>query len=391
MSAKRVFLYVQHLLGIGHLKRAVTLARALASAGFEVTLASGGFEVPMRLAPGVRLVQLPPAAALDAQFSILTDEAGQPIDERWKGRRRAALLEAWRDADAHALLIELFPFGRRQMRFELLPLLEAAGSAARRPVIVSSVRDVLGGGQRDPARQDEMLALFERHFDHLLVHGDPAFIAFDRTFRHAARIAGRLHYTGYVVENSAARGDDRRAGTGEVLVSAGGGAVGFRLLETALRARPLTALSGRTWRLLAGVNAGAAEVAALAALARESPDGQVIVERVREDFTQRLENCLLSVSQVGYNTIMETLQARARAVAVPWAGGAETEQTLRARLLAERGLIEMVEEQALTPETLAGAIDRAAARTRPAGQAIDLRGAQRSAALLEQWIAELRW
>ncbi len=391
MSGKRVFLYVQHLLGIGHLKRAVTLARALAACGFEVTLASGGFEVPGLVAPGVRTVQLPPTAAVDAHFKVLVDEAGKPIDEPWKRRRREALLAAWQAADPHALLIELFPFGRRQMRFELLPLLEAAGSAARRPVIVSSARDVLGGGQRDPARQDEMLALFDRYFDHLLVHGDPEFIAFDRTFRHVQRIAGRLHYTGYVVESVASTGHDRRAGADEVIVSAGGGAVGRRLLETAVRARPLTALRERTWRLLAGANAAAAEYEALAALAGKFGDGRVIVERVRADFTRLLENCLLSVSQVGYNTIMETLQAGARAVAVPWAGGAETEQTLRAQLLAERGLIEMVEESALAPETLAAAIDRAALRPRRTGHAIDLGGAQRSAALLAQWTAELAW
>ena len=42
----RVMLYVQHLLGIGHLKRAMTLARALADGGLEVTVVSGGAEVP---------------------------------------------------------------------------------------------------------------------------------------------------------------------------------------------------------------------------------------------------------------------------------------------------------------------------------------------------------
>jgi predicted glycosyltransferase len=88
---------------------------------------------------------------------------------------------------------------------------------------------------------------------------------------------------------------------------------------------------------------------------------------------------------------METLHAGARAVAVPWAGGAETEQTLRARLLAERGLVEMVEEDVLAPATLAAAIDRAALRPRCARQVIDLGGAQRSAALLAQWAAELGW
>jgi predicted glycosyltransferase len=75
-------------------------------------------------------------------------------------------------------------------------------------------------------------------------------------------------------------------------------------------------------------------------------------------------------------------------VAVPFAGGHETEQTLRARRFAERGLLELVEESALAPETLAAAIDRAARKPRPAPGAIDLQGAQCSAKLIAQWAAE---
>ena len=40
----------------------------------------------------------------------------------------------------------------------------------------------------------------------------------------------------------------------EVVVSAGGGAVGAGLLEAAIRAKPLSALRDRTWRVLAGDN-----------------------------------------------------------------------------------------------------------------------------------------
>jgi len=124
--SRRVFLYVQHLLGIGHLKRAATLADAMTRAGLEVTLASGGVPVPGLPINAARVVQLPPASAADTTFKTLLDEAGRPIDEAWRARRRDRLLEAWRAADAHALVIELYPFGRRQMRFELIPLLEAA-------------------------------------------------------------------------------------------------------------------------------------------------------------------------------------------------------------------------------------------------------------------------
>ncbi|HET7197656.1 MAG TPA: hypothetical protein VFI86_03260, partial [Burkholderiales bacterium] len=166
----RAFLYVQHLLGVGHLKRMALVARAVRAQGGEATLVSGG--APVRDLPVD--VQLPPASAADLTFRALVDADGAPVTEDWKRRRAALLLDAWRrfhDAGpAGALVIELFPFGRRQMRFELLPLLEDAKRVARRPLVVCSVRDLL---QPRPAREDEAAKLFERFFDRLLVHGDP--------------------------------------------------------------------------------------------------------------------------------------------------------------------------------------------------------------------------
>lgn len=381
MSARRAFFYVQHLLGIGHLKRAAILARAMAAAGLDVTLASGGLPVP-ELTPdgqlrGVRFVQLPPASAADLTFKTLLDGNGRPVDNEWKRMRCDALLAAWRAADPHVLVLELFPFGRRQMRFELLPLLDAAAGAARRPAIACSVRDVLGT-QKSPQRQEETLVLVERYFDRVLVHGDPGVIAFDRTFAGAGRIAGRIEYTGYVVD--AARSADGDAGKDEVIVSAGGGAVGAGLLEAAIRAKPLTVLRDRTWRVLAGNNLPHKELQKLARLA--AGEVGIELERSRPDFTTLLSNCALSISQAGYNTLMETIRAGARAVVVPFAGGHETEQTLRARCFGERGLLELVEESALAPETLAAAIDRAVRKPRPSPGAINLDGAQCSAALI---------
>jgi predicted glycosyltransferase len=367
---RRVFFYVQHLLGIGHLKRAATLAQALRAAGFEVTLASGGEPVE-----GIAVLQLPPARS-DSSLKSLLDQNGEPVDEAWKARRRDALLAAFRDSAADVVLVELFPFGRRQMRFELLPLLEAVHEENPRPLVVCSVRDLL---QPHAAREEETLERFERYFDRLLVHGDPRVVPFERSFGRAERLADKLSYTGYVVEPQVE--GDSRIGANEVLVSAGGGAVGGKLLETALEARPLTTLRAHAWRILAGQN-----FKRLEGLSARAGDG-VIVERTRNDFTLRLRNCVLSVSQAGYNTVIETLQARARAVLVPFAAGAESEQTERARLLAERGLAHVVGEDSLTAATLAAAIDRAAGAPRPAPGTIDLGGAQRSAQLLRQWVA----
>ena len=89
--------------------------------------------------------------------------------------------------------------------------------------------------------------------------------------------------------------------------------------------------------------------------------------------------------------VAQNYPAKAVTLVVPFAAGAETEQTLRARWFAGRGLIELVEEDDLSAGSLAAAIDRAAVRPRPEKGAIALDGAQRTAALISGWAAELKW
>src|SRR5690606_8219435 len=108
----------------------------------------------------------------------------------------------------------------------------------------------------------------------------------------------------------------------------------------------------------------------------------VIVEPARGDFPDLLMNCAVSVSQAGYNTTMEAIRAGCRIVVVPYAGGLETEQTLRAEALAAHGVLQIVPEAELSPEALARAIDKAepAARFR-----LDTDGAATSARLVAGW------
>ncbi|MEQ8246908.1 MAG: glycosyltransferase [Alphaproteobacteria bacterium] len=386
MSARRVFFYVQHLLGIGHLKRAATIARALEEKGLAVTVVSGGNDIPGLNIGAAHLVQLPSTRATDLFFKQLVDEDDRPIDTDWKQRRADALFEAYRAADAHVLMFELFPFGRRQMRFEIEPVLHHAVASARRPVVVSSVRDILVA-QDKPERNEEMLDRVERYFDRVLVHGDARLIPFDRTFPLAERIRDKLHYTGYVVDRTGRGAINTGQGRDEVLVSAGGGAVGADLLRTAIAARPLSTLRDRTWRILVGVSV---DPSAFDALAAHAGPG-VIVERARPDFTALITNAALSISQGGYNTVMEVLEAGTRAVIVPYAGGAETEQTLRARELAQRTPIQVLAEGALTPETLAQAVDNAWRQPPPANTTIDTDGANVTATLIAGWADAVPW
>ena len=361
----RVLFWVQQLLGSGHLKRAATLARAMADEGLEVTLAAGGMSMAFVLPRRVEVVQLPVIRTSDPSFAQLVDAVGQPVHDALWQERQARLQHLLAERRPQVLITEMFPFGRRAFRRELLPLLEAAAAMRPRPWRLCSVRDIL---VRKPAPEsyawmrDTALA----HYDRILVHTDPQLIPFDLTFPFAAALRDRLVETGYVVD-AAATPAGYPPGPPEVLVSAGGGRVGAALLEAALEARGLTGLAKAPWRLVAGGNLAVDRFAALAA---RLPDG-VALDRQRADFDGLFANSLLSVSQAGYNTVVEGLRLGKPMVLVPFETASETEQRIRAERLASLGLAEVVWERELAASSLARAIDAAYRRPASAGPGLD--------------------
>lgn len=400
----RVLFYVQHLYGIGHLKRASAIAYAMARDGLAVTVAHGGAPVPGMAWPGVDLVQLPSAAIRGGDFSQLIDETGRDADETWRARRAQALADLAERVQPHAVLFELFPFGRRQFRFELLPLIETLRARSPRPAILSSVRDIL---VRSPkaGREREAADLVAEVFDEVLVHGDPAFAPFEASFGEAARIAAQLRYTGYVssdlsaLEAAAPVHDPEGSGAGEIVVSAGGGAAGGPLWTGLLAAHRLSEARRLPWRLIAGPRLGEAAYDALVAeaakAAAEPGSGPVSVERFRSDFPAVLRRAALSISQGGYNTTIDLLATGVPAIVVPIGEEEETEQTERAQRLADRGYLRLFAEADLRDAgAFAAAIDAGLAdgprrRAMPPA-AFALKGAATSAAIVAEHVRRVQ-
>lgn len=380
MTRRRVLFYVQHLLGIGHLARASRVASALADSDFDVTMVTGGAPVAGFPGDGVEHVSLPLVASADEGFSGLVDGNGQPIDTAFEAHRRDLLLRAFADRRPDILVIEAFPFGRRQMRFELLPLLDAAIASDPPPLVVTSVRDILQARTK-PGRDAETLALVQRFFDLVLVHGDPAFARLEETFPFAGAIGDKVAYSGLVAPPPVAPGPERF----DIVVSAGGGAAGQGLVAAAVDAAHRLD-RGLSWCVVTGPNLPSAAFAH----AEASAPANVVVTRFRENFGALLAGTRLSVSQAGYNTVGDILRAGCRAVLVPFAAGGETEQSARAVRLAALGLATVVPEVELSGSTLALAIDAALAGPLPARHGLALDGALRSARILSDALAGRR-
>jgi predicted glycosyltransferase len=376
-----VFFYVQHLLGIGHLARASRVARAMIDEGMAVTLATGGLPVAGFPGPGIPQIALPPVAVRDGAFKGLITATGETADEAYLATRTAMLLDAFHRMKPDVVMLEAFPFGRKQVRFELLPLIAAIEATTPRPALVTSLRDILQRRGR-PDRDQETVDLVRRHFDLVLVHGDPSFASLGDSFPFADQIADKIAYTGLVVPPAPPPAADRF----NILVSAGGGAVGRELVNAAVAAAALMP-DEPNWCIITGPNLPQSEYDRLGTIIAPN----VTLARFRPDLASLMRGARLSVSQAGYNTVGDILQAGCNALVVPYTAQGETEQADRADRLARIGRVAVLADTDLSAATLAAAIRHALARPlSPDVLKVAVDGAAQSARILQSLLTTRR-
>lgn len=369
----KVMVVVTHLLGTGHLRRALVLAQAFSARGHEVLLASGGMPVPELDFTDITHLQLAPLRSDGVDFGRLLDADGVLASDAVKTARRHVLCETLAGFSPDILITELFPFGRRNLKEEFNALLQTAWGLSPRPVILSSVRDILAPPS-SAAKASRTKDIITTRYDGVLVHSDPQATTLDQSWPVDAELVRRLHYTGYVAQPAAGPHPDR-TGDGEILVSAGGGNVATRLFDRAIKAARL--MPGTRWRLLVGGN----DTDRINALRRRAGDSSVVIEPTRPDFRQMLFHAAASVSLCGYNTALDVLQAGTPAVFVPFDEGTEVEQTRRAESLSHLpGIMSLFSADA-TPQNLAEAVSALMTSPRREGSTLRFDGAVQSVAI----------
>ncbi|MUM77570.1 hypothetical protein GKC30_07995 [Pseudodesulfovibrio sp. F-1] len=380
----RVLFYCQHVLGVGHVFRSLEIVRALS--GHEVVMVAGGAEIDISPPANMRLERLPGLMMSPDFKTFIPTEPGADAEEVRTRRieRMRALMDRYRP---DILLLELFPFGRRAFRFELLPVLQGirAGEWGKCKT-ACSLRDILVE-KPDPAKYARrVLDMLNPHFDLVLVHADPALVTLDETFPAVADIVAPVRYTGYVAarpepgSGAALRQELGLGHTPLVIASAGGGQVGNELVRAAIHSSILLATTRpHTLMAFTGPYATDADHQRCQTLAAGHP--HICVRRFTSRFPAYLDAADLSLSLGGYNTTMNLLAAKTYGLVLPFAQNRE--QSMRTSRLEQRHAVGLLTPADLDPERLALCI--AQALTRSAEPApINLDGAATTARLLEE-------
>ena len=342
----RILVYCQHVLGIGHLVRTFEILKALQ--GHQITLLLGGSEINLAPPEHVSIVQLPPLM-MDATFSTLSTATGEPL-EGIKKKRQQIISDCLSTVRPDILLIELYPFGRNSFHFEIAPLLEQTKQAVPSCLIASSVRDILVDRDNRLKFEQRAVERLNHYFDLLLIHSDPAIIRLNETFSRMDDLRIQTVYTGYVHRppNQQHNIQKRTDGLPLIVASAGGGSVGYVLLEATLKAHTL--LTSRLPCILHLYTGPYLEQEKQQHLTKLAGDHAQIATFC-DDLPAALRQAALSISMGGYNTTMDVVAAGCPALIYPF--NQNHEQRLRAERLQHYVPITLLEAKDLLPSVLA--------------------------------------
>jgi predicted glycosyltransferase len=360
-------LYSHDALGLGHVRRSLSVARAVLGSRPDLAtllVTCSPLVDALPVAPGLDYIKLPSARKLD---NLRYAPRSLPIAaEQLKALRSAVLCHAALQFGPDLLLVDKSPAGLMGELAQTLALLEERWP---RPRIVLGLRDILDqpAAVIEEWRAAGTAELMERFYDEIWVYGDPDLFDVRTAYALPGPIADRVRFLGYLVapvseeERSAAR---RRFGAAAdqplALVTVGGGEDGEPLVRAYLRAVE-RGLLPRSLKSVV-VPGPCMPPEARARLAADAP-AEVLVEPFVSDLAPAIAAADVVVGMGGYNTVCELLAGRTPAVLVPRVHP-RREQWVRVRRLEARGLVAGLEPDGLDPVRLAEAVSEALGRGR---------------------------
>lgn len=422
----RVYFPVESLAGLGHFNRAGLLVEALHAAGMEVTVGSGTFVDEQRFFPNARRISLPTYVhrTQDGKFTAW-DEAGQKrlvtnFDmNKWKQERSQAHRDIVRDVKPHIIIVEFWPFSRRNLTHEVSAMYAEASKHTARPMLITSVCDVVkgdvdqmkGGKIANQEKNDQSAVEKLQKVDAIIIHGDERLVGLDKSFTGLHHITDKTYYSGYVVADIPQRDSTRADQDRPVLLHVGSGSNGTDFLMSAAKAWQNASpdLKAHTWHFVTGprfpdggweslarilAEQGTTHVTEGNTPYRVSPEGirpDFVLEKYRPDLVDLIANSAVSVSYAGYNTTQEVLASGVRALLVPKLKRQEQEGTVwfdaeqshRLDVLNKAGLVHtLAAKEALNPLKLAQAIHHAYKTPAASHAPVDFDGARQTADLI---------
>lgn len=392
MKKKRIVFFSQHFVGVGHHFRNLQIVRALAKS-HDVYFVDGGREIHRIDIPSVTTIRLP-ALFKDSESQRLVCEDPKFSLREAQEKRKQILLEKIAQIQPDIFVIELFPFARSILYKELIPAIQKARAINPEVKVICSVREIIKKASSKALAQkrppypetsffkskmvwylspfwgkdekqkrlarlyyERVVPVLNRHFDYVLIHGDPRLFQLESFFPWTENIEIPIEYTGYVSEKLESSDSDTQKTIEKqgpyVLVSVGGGILGWDMITTAVTAWKILCEHGYVQNMkmviFAGIFMKDAEYDAIKEMCTED---FFYLSKFTNNFLQWMQSAELSISQAGYNTCMNVLETGVKAILVPIPRYVDIDQNIRAQKLADLGVVDTIRSESLNSENL---------------------------------------
>lgn len=359
----RVVMYSPDSIGLGHMRRNATVAAELVRqkpASSVALLIGSGAGAFFALPKGVDTIKLPSVQKVTSEIwrarslNLSVDETSQV--------RAGIVQNVVRSLKPDVLLVDHLPMGVCR---DLLPALEMIKREQLDTQVVLGLRDILDEPEliRRRWRTQGQYGFITSYYDAVLIYGDRAVYPSGEHYGLDACLPDRVFYTGYVCSSFESARDTRgdpttvrglpgltgwTSGERVIVAAGGGGHDAFPMLEATLSA--LKRLD----------NDPSIRAVIIAGPLMPEPDRQRLeqmchgLKRVQivpwtADCMDYLSAADVAIIMAGYNSSLEALSTRARVIMLP-RPGPSGEQRIRARMLAERNLVDTIEAAAASPE-----------------------------------------
>jgi predicted glycosyltransferase len=358
----RLLAYSHDGYGLGHLRRNLRIAAGLRRhrPDTEVLLATGAKSAErLASAHGIACVRLP-SLVKAGPGRYESAEPGATSIDAVVARRSAILAETVAGFAPDILLVDRHPRGLHR---ELDAALDVHRSRRPHARAVLGLRDILDEPETVGREweEQELTAAVVNHYDAVFCYGDREVYDPVAEYGLPGVVADRLRYTGYLADDLLASdaASIRRAHSGGARLAVctlGGGQDAAGIARAFLAA--MLHLRERSWRgvLITGPYMASADVEALH---NHPAAADAAIIRMVTDVPSYLAAADAVFCMGGYNTICEVLALAIPAVVVPRTAP-RLEQLMRARRLADRGLVHWLHPVGLNPRVVAGALAYAA-------------------------------
>ena len=364
----RVALYSHDGLGLGHIRRNLAIAHALAAtASPDILLLTG--------APGAVLSDRPEGCDIVSLPALTKDRDGGYAARHLSfgaaaltALRSGILTAALTSFRPDVLIVDKHPRGWNGELVAALTALRALGTR-----VVLGLRDVLDDAAttRREWQADDSASALEAWYDQVWVYGDRGVHDPLAELHVPARLREHVQYTGYLARGRGFRAEGAAIDAPFVLAMVGAGSDGGEVATAFLRT-PMPA--GHIGVLVTGPHMPPADRERVARLAATRPD--IRVHEYLPNAAELVRGAAALIGMGGYNTVCEAMATDTPMLIVPRVRP-RTEQLVRAEALADRGIADVLRPDELCATALSDWLRRAVRARAERSASVDLDGLAR--------------